>query len=191
MYKNDVPSADVLLKFGAAVEKPYRYERVGKITPLLHAIPKSSSDMVDLLLRHGANPNQRHSLDYVSPHGAAVCRDDVSFPRRVRLQLAAAADDSNPRDVPDYVTPLGAAVRIDDVSSARALLKFGAVVDDPYSLPFGKGRITPWQHATISSTPEMVQLLLQYRADASQPPWSTEPLSEIHLKLPFERLFGR
>ena len=61
---DDVPSARLLLEFGATVDKPFPGGIIwGEITPLQRAISASrlGQEMVHLLLQHGANANRQLS----------------------------------------------------------------------------------------------------------------------------------
>lgn len=140
-----------LLFLGAAESL---WVQADSITPNLHRIAAwGQSEMVELLLENGADPNERDLMDRTALHKGA------RYPRVVRVLLDAGADP-NLRDRFDN-TPLHLATV--DYDSVRLLIEGGATVNAKNSIERTPLDIALRQGSSRSNR-KIVQLLLESEA---------------------------
>ena len=126
-------------------------------TPLHWAVYRSNKEMVDLLLRAGANPkaaNQEGS----TPLWLASINGDAAI---IAALLQAGADANEP--LPLGRTPLMAAARTGNLDAIKVLLDHGANVNAKEKL---RGT-TPLMWAADEGHAAAIQLLVQHGADIS------------------------
>ena len=100
----DVEMARWLLEHGADVNAPAGTDRdgFGGWTPLFHAmvslhVPRSFTEIADLLLAHGADPKVRASLRKPTTEGGEVTWRDVTAPRiRPQIRLSGSGQRGCP-----------------------------------------------------------------------------------------------
>jgi ankyrin repeat protein len=127
------------------------------------AVGESSTELVDLLLRSGANINIRSVADDITPLWSACCAGDEKM---VQLLLQRGANHRL-RNSTVSSSPLDEAVRVGNATILTVLLEAGA---DPNS--HGLGREPPLIHAILFSTPnalEIGRLLVHYGANCNAP----------------------
>ncbi|CUT99311.1 Ankyrin [Echinococcus multilocularis] len=148
--------AELLLTHGAAVDAKAKDEQ----TPLHIATLCGSADMVLLLLKFGANPNMTTRDAYTALHIAAKDgRADI-----VQCLLASGAD-------PDARTrrgfcPLHLAAKRGRAEAARTLLQ---VMRPELVNAVGRNGLTPLHMAAHYNHVPLVQLLLEFGAEADRP----------------------
>jgi len=121
-------------------------------TTLAVAAQKSMPEAVDLLLRHGADPNVKsHDLTPL-----LQANDDAT----AQLLLRHKADPNT--TAPNRLSPLMSAVNFGKFANAKLLLDWGA---DP-NIPFHNGKTPIWR-AVEKDDSRMVDLLLEHEADVN------------------------
>jgi quinoprotein dehydrogenase-associated probable ABC transporter substrate-binding protein len=126
-------------------------------TPLHHAVLMASPAMVEFLIAHGANVNQR-DRDGWTPIMTAAYLDKADD---VRI-LAAHGADLNAQS-PQNLTALGVATQYGKNDAALALIELGA---DP-AKAVGEGGYTPLMLATANHAQALVQALLKKGVDVN------------------------
>jgi quinoprotein dehydrogenase-associated probable ABC transporter substrate-binding protein len=126
-------------------------------TPLHHAIIMAEPSMVEFLIAHGADANERDRDGWTPIMTAAYLdsADDVKI-------LAAKGADPNAISK-QGLSPLGIAAQYDKANAAVALLQAGA---DP-ARPIGEGGYTPLMLATANHSEPLVQALIKKGADVN------------------------
>lgn len=121
------------------------------------AVTMASPQMVELLVAHGADVNERDADGWTPILTAAYLdrAEDVKI-------LAAHGADPNVRSRQE-LTPLGVAAQYDKSNSAVALLEAGA---DP-AKAVGEGGYTPLMLATGNNSTSLVQALLKKGVDVN------------------------
>ena len=130
---------------------------------LLHeAAPAGHAEVVELLLRLGADPNgEAHSPLYSCANG---CRSHAKVASRIVMALAAAGADINAPISDNRPLPLHMAARRGSVAIAQALLDLGASVN-----PRDTTGDTPLRRAVNCNQLEVAALLLQNKANPDSP----------------------
>lgn len=131
---SNLRAAQILLDSGADVNGTHGHRYRVNFTPLVPAAWWGYADMVDLLLKAGADPNL--GGDY-APLLAAVCVpsnnwDNPPHKEVVRILLRHGASPNISRRIEEWkmnATPLSCAVRKGDAEVVRLLLEHGAEVD--------------------------------------------------------------
>jgi quinoprotein dehydrogenase-associated probable ABC transporter substrate-binding protein len=126
-------------------------------TPLHHALLQRSPSMVELLLAHGADVNQRDRDGWTPLMTAAYCDDAAD----VKV-LVGHGGDPNAHSAQNF-TPLGIAVQYGKDAAAVALIEAGADA----SRPIGEAAYTPLMLATANHSAGVVQALLHKGADVN------------------------
>jgi quinoprotein dehydrogenase-associated probable ABC transporter substrate-binding protein len=126
-------------------------------TPLHHAIVMAEPPMVEFLIAHGADPNER-DRDGWTPIMTAAYLDSAED---VKI-LAAHGADANALSKQN-LSPLGIAAQYGKNNAAVALLEVGA---DP-AKPVGEGGYTPLMLATANHAEPLVQALIKKGADVN------------------------
>jgi ankyrin repeat protein len=133
------------------------------LTPLVAALAMGHTEIADLLLDRGANPNA-FGPDQLGPlQLAIVMGHEIDTIRRL---LEAGADPDTGSDAGSggsFLTPLGAAAATGNLELATLLLDNGADVDG--SDLAGLDGITPLYLAAAQADTEMVEFLLARGAD--------------------------
>jgi quinoprotein dehydrogenase-associated probable ABC transporter substrate-binding protein len=126
-------------------------------TPLHHAIIMAEPSMVEFLIAHGADPNERDRDGWTPLMTAAYLdsADDVKI-------LAAKGADANAVSQ-QGLSPLGIAAQYGKEKAAVALLQAGA---DP-ARPIGEGGYTALMLATANHSEPLVQALIQKGVDVN------------------------
>ena len=157
---NNAVMADDAARVSYLVEK--KHAAVGALdlqgeTPLHHALIERSAPMVNYLIAHGADVNQR-DRDGWTPLMTAAYYDQ---PDAVRTLVAHGAD-ANARSAQN-LTPLGIAVQYTRNDAALALVEAGA---DPQRA-VGEAGYTPLMLATRNGAEAVVQALIGKGADVN------------------------
>jgi quinoprotein dehydrogenase-associated probable ABC transporter substrate-binding protein len=126
-------------------------------TPLHHALIQSSPAMVELLIAHGADVNQR-DRDGWTPLMSAAYTDGAT---NIKV-LAAHGADPNAVSAQNF-TPLGIAAQYRKDKAAMALLEAGA---DP-GRSIGEAGYTPLMLASANGAQALVQVLIKRGADVN------------------------
>jgi quinoprotein dehydrogenase-associated probable ABC transporter substrate-binding protein len=126
-------------------------------TPLHHALLQRSPSMVELLIAHGADINQRDRDGWTPLMTAAYCDDAAD----VKL-LVGHGGDPNAHSAQNF-TPLGIAVQYGKDAAAVALVEAGADA----SRPIGEAAYTPLMLATANHSADVAQALLHKGADVN------------------------
>jgi len=126
-------------------------------TPLHHAVIMATPQMVEFLIAHGADVNQR-DRDGWTPIMSAAYLDKQD---EVRI-LAAHGADLNAQSAQN-LTALGVAIQYGKNDAALALLELGADA----SKAVGDGGYTPLMLATANHDQPLVQALLKKGADVN------------------------
>jgi len=157
---NDAVMADDAARVSYLIEK--KHAAVGALdlqgeTPLHHALIERSASMVDYLIAHGADVNQR-DRDGWSPLMTAAYYDDAGAVKT----LVAHGADANARSAQN-LTPLGIAVQYAKNDAAVALIEAGA---DPQRA-VGEAGYTPLMLAAGNGAQAVVRALLKKGADVN------------------------
>ena len=126
-------------------------------TPLHHAIVMAGPSMVEFLIAHGADPNER-DRDGWTPIMTAAYLDS---PENVKI-LAAKGADPNALSKQN-LSPLGIAAQYGKNAAAVALLDAGADA----AKPVGEGGYTPLMLATANHSEPLVQALIKKGVDVN------------------------
>ncbi|XP_025905404.1 ankyrin repeat and SOCS box protein 6 [Nothoprocta perdicaria] len=122
-----VPAAEILLQFGAelAFEDPVTY-----YTPLHMAVLRNQADMVELLVRHGADINRRDRIHESSPLDLASEEPErlPCLQRLLQLGADVNAADKNGKTALLHALASSDGVQIHNTESIRLLLQGGADV---------------------------------------------------------------
>ena len=157
---NDAVMADDAARVGYLIEKKHAAvgaEDLQGETPLHHALIERSTSMVDYLIAHGADVNQR-DRDGWTPLMTAAYYGDAGAVRT----LVAHGADANARSAQN-LTPLGIAVQYARNDAAVALIEAGA---DPQRA-LGEAGYTPLMLAAGNGAQAVVQALLKKGADVN------------------------
>lgn len=128
-------------------------------SPLLNAVAFNLVDLVDFLIRHGADPDEEVDDGYTCLLTAVESDDPASAAVVARL-IVAGADVH--RTGTNGWTPLHMAAARGHVEKARLLIDAGADVNRRTEIDAGE---TPLMEAARGGHPETVRLLLEYGAD--------------------------
>ena len=165
LISNDTDFIQRYLDAGGDVNKPIRYQHYDVVeAPMLDiAIRNGHTNLVDLLLRKGADPNQK-DLHGETPLLWVLGRTVLSVPPETRAtilkMLLHAKADPNLGDGPPLLwTPLCAAAMYGKHDMAKILLASGASVNETN----GYGDTAMY----FADDREMAQLLLDAGADLS------------------------
>jgi len=126
-------------------------------TPLHHALVQRYPDMVEFLLAHGADVNQRDRDGWTPIMTAAYTDDDADI-----KVLAARGADPNAASAQNF-TPLGIATQYGKEKAAVALVQAGA---DP-NRPIGEAGYTPLMLATANHSTAVAAALIAKGADVN------------------------
>ncbi|NXJ40231.1 ASB6 protein, partial [Ciconia maguari] len=122
-----VPAAEILLEFGAdlSFEDPVTY-----YTPLHIAVLRNQPDMVELLVRHGADINRRDRIHESSPLDLASEEPErlPCLQRLLQLGADVNAADKNGKTALLHALASSDGVQIHNTESIRLLLEGGADV---------------------------------------------------------------
>ncbi|KAK7972502.1 hypothetical protein PG996_006707 [Apiospora saccharicola] len=143
----------------------------GKKPPLFHAVDAENGGAIDLLLEHGASPNQRH--DWGEPYFTALVRGSTP-PEWIELLLSRGADANM---IDNWLQPLVvvALKKLEDEEEqeevVRLLLRYGAKPDTRDSSG------TPLLHLCVAQKREgLVRHLLKLGADPNSTDINGTPL---------------
>jgi ankyrin repeat protein len=164
--------ASLLLSYGAAVGLPPGESRRRFLYPIEAAAGSEQAALVELLLRHGADPDVRDDWGYTPLHGAA--RHGSSAVLRVLLKHKARTDTCQDR-VPDLCfscgpgsvsrdTPLHSAAHFGHAEAVALLLAHGA---NPNAINARKR--TPLDTAVDCKADLCAKLLLRYGGKPGEP----------------------
>ncbi len=157
---NNAVIADDQVRVGYLLEK--KHAAVGALdlqgeTPLIHAVQMASPEMVEFLIAHGADVNERDRDGWTAAMQAAYLdKSDV-----VKI-LAKHGADLNTQ-TPQNLTALGVSTQYGKDQAAITLLELGA---DP-GRAIGEGGYTPLMLATANHSEPLVQALLKRGADVN------------------------
>ena len=175
---NQLGVAEYLLRSGADPRVSDTSFAGGKKPPLFHAVDAENGGAIDLLLEHGASPNQRH--DWGEPYFTALVRG-ATPPEWIELLLSRRAD-ANMLD--NWLQPLvvvALKTRADEDEReevVRLLLRHGAKPDTRDSSG------TPLIHLCVGQRREgLVRHLLELGADPNSTDINGTPLLVAAAKL--------
>ena len=169
--KNDLELVKLLVEKGARVDG-------GGDTPLRIAVNNRNVEMVNFLLKKGADVNKAWSFGTAIE--TAAWNDDIEM---VKL-LAKSGAEVNTRSGP---TPLGQAARRGNLRMARLLFDLGA--DAKLSFGFNGSVATPLHMAAANGQVDMVSFLIDHGADVKlcnrpvvccEPQCERSPLHDAH-----------
>ncbi|KAK7917798.1 hypothetical protein PG985_011406 [Apiospora marii] len=177
---NQLGVVEHLLKAGADHRVCDNSFAGGKKPPLFHAVDAENGGAIDLLLEHGASPNQRYDSWGGEPYFAALVRG-ATPPEWIELLLSRGAD-ANMLD--NWLQPLVVVAlkkREDEDEReevVRLLLRYGAKADTRDSSG------TPLVHHCVAQRREgLVRHLLKLGADANSTDINGTPLLVAAAKL--------
>ncbi|KAK4451255.1 ankyrin repeat-containing domain protein [Podospora aff. communis PSN243] len=127
-------------------------------TPVARAVETGNTNILRLLLRHGANPNRGGSK---RPLFVALSKDDIAA---VDLLLAHGAETEVKNS--DGLTPLRVAIRNCQKEMVQLLLDMGATTKAELT----KGAVSPLYEAVKADSQPLTALLLQFETGDNIPP---------------------
>ena len=134
------------------------------ITALSLAYDNGKSDLVDLLLNHGADVNVKTTYQEQTLLHSAVERSDAEMVKRL-VDLGAELDVKDNDTLNGPKSPLQMAVAFEDIESTKVLIKNGANVNLMFSE--GIGGNSPLHLAVMTGNMDMILLLLNHGADVN------------------------
>jgi ankyrin repeat protein len=152
------------------------------ITALSLAYDNSKSDLVDLLLSHGADVNVKIRYQEQTLLHAAVDQGDVEMIKRL-VALGAELDAKDKDTLNGPKSPLQMAVAFEEIECARVLIENGANVNLMFSE--GIGGNSPLHLAAMTGNMKIVQLLLNHGADVNATEINGK--TPLHLAVDFSR----
>lgn len=133
-------------------------------TPISFAIKEDQEDIVEMLLEHGADPNQTCSYNN-KPIFLAIERNNIDITKNLLDKYA------NPNQVlANGNTVLTFAIKQENINIVNMLLNYGADVHQTASFDLGHGKvtITPLTLATTKGNADIVNSLLNKHADPNK-----------------------
>lgn len=177
-------AARLLLKHGAdpdlRLKNSDRKRGHVDVTAVSLAYENGKSDLVDLLLAHGADVNVRTMYQEQTLLHAAVENRDTEMVQRL-VGLGAELNVKDQDNVNGSKSPLHAAVALEDIGSVKILVEHGAHVNAMFSE--GIGGCTPLHLAVMTGNLELVQFLLDHHADVNAKAVSGK--TPLHLAVDF------
>ncbi len=153
----DHDGAVALLTQSANKEKPGNSREVDGTTALMWACYNGDADLVERLIKAGADVSAVNDYGASALQVAAV----VAMPRIIKDLLKAGANPDSPN--PEGQTALMVVARSGNVESAKLLLDAGAQVNAREQ--WGDQTALMW--AAAEAQPEMIRLLLEHHAEVN------------------------
>ncbi len=179
-------AAELLLEHGAdpdlRLKSSDRKRSYKDITAVSLAYDNGKSDIVDLLLSHGADVNIKTTYQEQTLLHAAVEQGDVEIVKRL-IVLGAKLDVKDNDMLNGPKSPLQMAVAFEDIECTKALIENGANVNIMFSE--GIGGNTPLHLAVMAGNMDMIQLLLNNDADVNAK--TINGKTPLHLAVDFSK----
>jgi uncharacterized protein len=175
VMNNRIPAAEVLLEHGANVED----RAIDGSTTLNMAVVNAYFDMASMLLDHGANPNVQdlngtplHSVVWMRKPGtsweaAATATDPIPVPRASGQRMTAI-------QLAEKLLQKGADPNARIAWKEMPMTKGLGTTKNPPNINLGRHYLsfvgsTPFYNAARNGDPEMMRLLVKYKADPKMP----------------------
>ncbi|MFZ5953903.1 MAG: ankyrin repeat domain-containing protein [Candidatus Dependentiae bacterium] len=146
-YKNALPVAQLLVQYGADVNKP---DGEGDI-PIHIALYNNQSDLVDFFIAHNAKVNTKDGFNRTPLY---IALDSGNIP--LIAKILAAGADVNLRAGPQNISPLQKAILGKNPEIVQLLLDHGVHTTGAY------------QYALRNSTSEIAELIRQHEEKLAQ-----------------------